>query len=151
MNGKPWTRAELRALRKLYPNARTADLVAHFKRSAVAIYGAAQKLGIRKSAAFHADAKRSGRFDKLSRTGVPFRYPKGHVPANAGLRRPGYAVGRMAETQFKKGQFPVNKDPGFYVIGALRVNTDGYIDMRVSFAKGALRDRHVLTPPAPTM
>jgi hypothetical protein len=44
----------------------------------------------------------------------------------------------MKETQFKKGQFPVNRDPDFYVIGALRVNADGYIDMRISFEHGAL-------------
>lgn len=43
----------------------------------------------------------------------------------------------MRETQFKKGQWPLNKDPDFYVIGALRVNSDGYIDMRISFAPGA--------------
>jgi hypothetical protein len=70
--------------------------------------------------------------------GMAHRYPKGHVPANKGLRRPGWHAGRMRETQFKKGQFPINKDPEFYVIGALRVNSDGYIDMRVSFERGAM-------------
>jgi hypothetical protein len=73
----------------------------------------------------------------MVKAGKAFRYPKGHVPANKGLRRPGYAVGRMRETQFKKGGWPFNRDPEFYVLGALRVNTNGYIDMRVSFRKGA--------------
>ena len=41
------------------------------------------------------------------------------------------------ETRFKKGHFPANRDPDFYVIGALRINTDGYIDMRTSFEPGA--------------
>jgi len=44
----------------------------------------------------------------------------------------------MKETQFKKGQFPANRDRDFYVLGALRVNADGYIDMRISFEHGAL-------------
>ena len=44
----------------------------------------------------------------------------------------------MKETQFKKGHFPANRDRDFYVLGALRMNTDGYIDMRVSFEHGAL-------------
>ena len=69
--------------------------------------------------------------------GRRYRYPKGHVPNNKGLRRPGWFSGRMRETQFKKGQFPFNRDPAFYVLGALRVNADGYIDMRVSFEPGA--------------
>lgn len=137
MNGKPWTAAELRRLRKLYPDRPTPGICKVLRRSVASVYGMAAKLGINKSADFHADARRSGRFDKLSRAGAAFRFPKGHVPANKGLRRPGWAPGRMGETQFRKGHFPANRDPDFYVIGALRVNADGYIDMRVSFAPGA--------------
>ena len=60
------------------------------------------------------------------------------MPATKGMRRPGFAAGRMRETQFKKGRRTHNADPDFYVLGALRVNTDGYIDMRTSFQPGAL-------------
>ncbi|WFC43194.1 HNH endonuclease [Pseudoxanthomonas sp. SE1] len=35
---------------------------------------------------------------------VANRIKPGNVPANKGKRRPGWAVGRMAETQFKKGR-----------------------------------------------
>jgi hypothetical protein len=122
----------------LYPHLRTDDVARILGRSKTAVYGMAGKLGLSKSAAYNASPI-SGRMVKgFAPYGVPHRFPKGHVPANKGLRRPGWYSGRMRETQFKKGQFPVNRDPDFYVIGALRVNPGGYIDMRVSFDKGAM-------------
>jgi hypothetical protein len=138
MNGKPWTSAEIELLKRLYPQRTTKDVAKACGHPLASVYHMATALGLKKSAAFHADAKKSGRFNKLTTSGVPFRFPKGHAPANKGLRRPGYAPGRMAETQFKTGRFPVNRDPDFYVIGALRINSDGYLDMRISFDKGAL-------------
>jgi len=137
MNGKLWTSAKIELLKRLYPHRKTKDVAKACGHPITSVYHMAHDLGLKKSAAFHSDTKKSGRFNKLTMGGIPFRFPKGHAPANKGLRRPGYAPGRMAQTQFKKGQFPVNKDPDFYVLGALRVNADGYIDMRVSFAPGA--------------
>ena len=137
MNGTPWTAAQLTLLKRIYPSTATKLVAKRVGHPLAGVYGMATMLGLKKSAAFHQDAKKSGRFNKLTTSGVPFRFPKGNVPANKSLRRPGYAPGRMRETQFKKGGFPVNRDPDFYVLGALRVNADGYIDMRVSFARGA--------------
>lgn len=42
-------------------------------------------------------------------TGRTGRFEKGHVPANKGKHNP--TVGRMAETQFKKGNIPANHKP----------------------------------------
>lgn len=42
-------------------------------------------------------------------TGRTGRFEKGHVPVNKGRHSP--TVGRMAETQFKKGNIPVNHKP----------------------------------------
>lgn len=131
-----WTRKDLAFLRKFYPNHKTADVAAILERPLAGIYSMATKLGLKKSAVFLA-SEASGRANILSAAGVAHGFPKGHVPANKGLRRPGYAPGRIRETQFKKGQFPVNRDSDYYVLGALRVNSDGYIDMRVSFSPGA--------------
>lgn len=125
-------------LKRLYPDQPTARIARHMRRPIYAVHHKAVSLGLKKSPAFFANAKVSGRFSKLTRAGIPFRFPKGHIPANMGLRRPGYGPGRMRETQFKRGHWPANRDPDYYVFGALRVNTDGYIDMRVSFAPGAL-------------
>jgi hypothetical protein len=65
--------------------------------------------------------------------GKAYRYPKGHVPANKGLRRPGFAPGRMRQTQFKKGHCRNIK----FAIGTLRLNGDGYVDMKIRDAAGA--------------
>lgn len=136
MNRKRWTAADRRLLRKLYPDLPTVDVARRMGRSVPAIYGRAQILGLRKSQAYLASPA-ACRLRRGDNVGAACRFQKGHVPANKGLRRPGWAPGRMADTQFKKGQFPVNRDPDFYVLGALRVNSDGYIDMRISFAPGS--------------
>lgn len=131
-----WTRAEEEILRELYPDTPTKDIAQRLGRTVGTVYQHALAIGLRKSAAYLASphAQRMRRGDNI---GIASRFPKGHVPANKGLRRPSWAPGRMAETQFKKGGFPANRDPDYCVLGALRVNADGYIDMRVSFAPGA--------------
>lgn len=132
-----WTAAEDRVLRRRYPDSYAKDIARQLGVLLQQVHRRARQLGLRKSDAFlRRELAAQGR--RLRKVGAPHRFQKGIVPANKGLRRPGWYSGRMRETQFKKGQFPVGKDPEFYVLGALRVNTDGYIDMRVSFAPGAL-------------
>lgn len=96
---------------------------------------------------------------KSGRTGC---YPKGHVPDNKGLRRPGWAPGRMAETQFKVGPRMDLRLP----FGHERTDKDGYILIKVDMinphtgvrgyyvpkhkviweqANGRMPDNHVLT------
>lgn len=120
----------------MYPHMPTAEIASRIGRPLASTYQKAFSLGLRKSGAYLASpaACRMRRGDNV---GFACRFQKGHVPANKGMRRPGWAPGRMRETQFKKGQFPVNKDHDYYVLGALRVNSDGYIDMRISFDNGA--------------
>ena len=142
MNGRAWSAASIARLRELYPNTPAKQIARLLKHSRCSVYGKAHALGLKKSAAGRAAAG----FQKGSQVGAAYRFPKGHVPANKGLRRPCWHAGRMRETQFKKGYFPANRDLDFYVIGALRVNTGGYLDMRTSFARGALgwRAMHVI-------
>lgn len=125
-----WSPAEVRKLRRVYPDSSTATLTRMFRRSKGKIYQAAQRYGLKKSAQFYANAKRSGRFHKLTTSGVPYRYPKGHVPANKGLRRPGYAPGRMRETQFKKGR-PPQQARNYKPIGSTRI-VYGNLEVKVT-------------------
>lgn len=134
MSGRAWSPASIARLRELYPDTPAKKIAGLLKRSKCSICAKAAALGLEKSPAALSEMARK----TLAVAGAAFRFQKGHVPANKGLRRPGWHAGRMRETQFKKGQFPFNRDPDFYVIGALRVNSDGYIDMRTSFAPGAL-------------
>lgn len=94
-----WTAARLAELRKRYPDEKSEVLAKDLGCSLPAIYSQARILGLHKSEAFNKSAA-SGRAMPGRGVGPSGRFPKGHVPANKGLRRPGYAPGRMAETQF---------------------------------------------------
>lgn len=136
MNRRLWTDREVALLKRLYLDTSSSRLRKIFRRPITKIYQAAARHGLKKSDAFMA-RKHAAEKRRLQKYGAAHRFPKGHVPLNKGLRRPGWAPGRMRETQFRKGHFPFNRDPDFYVIGALRVNSDGYVEMRVSFEHGA--------------
>lgn len=136
MNGSLWTKRQRAILRARYPNTHARKLVRACGHPLSSIYREATRLGLKKSPEFlKAELARQGR--RLRIAGRRHQFRKGQEPPNKGLRRQGWYSGRMRETQFKKGHFPVNRDPEFYVIGALRVNSYGYIDMRISFEPGA--------------
>ena len=129
MNGKPWTAAEERVLRRRYPHDPTVDLLPALPgRTLTTVYQRANILGLRKTAEYFASPA-AKRLDGVK--GAATRYPKGHVPANKGLRRPGWFRGRMRETQFKKGNYSKRWDRDAYCVGALRINTDGGLDIKV--------------------
>lgn len=90
----------------------------------------AAKLGLRKTAERKREAWRDCGAE-VQQHGRRHRFSKGHVPANKGLRRPGYSIGRgrMRETQFKSGQRSRNWMP----IGSLR-DVDGYLYVKISDA-----------------
>ena len=121
-----WSAAEIAYVRREYRNGDTDVIAKHLGRSRTAVHGAAHKLGICKAPGFQSKLARE---KNLAEAGRKHRFQPGHVPANKGLRRPGYAPGRMAETQFKKGQPSRNTLP----VGTLRTCTkDGYIRIKVS-------------------
>lgn len=113
-------------LRELYPDFPSQLLADRFGCTLTALYQRAYKLGLKKSDAYLASphAQRLRRGDEV---GKAYRFPKGHVPANKGLRRPGWAPGRMADTQFKKGSQGTNTMP----VGSTRM-IDGYQYTKVS-------------------
>lgn len=123
-----WTPEELQTVRELYPDTRTADLAAKLDRSLTTVYQVAFKLGLHKSEAFLASPA-SGRTTGKQGTGT--RFEKGHVPANIGLRRPGFAPGRMAETQFKKGCMRGAAQRKWKPVGTERMSKDGYLERKV--------------------
>lgn len=132
MKGQPlktnsWTQRDLDLLRQRYPHEPTAALAADLGRSTRALYSMAKLYGLKKSAAYLASesARRLRRGDNV---GAASRFPKGHVPANKGLRRPGWTAGRMAETQFKKGSKPRNWQP----VGAERLSKEGYLQRKLT-------------------
>lgn len=59
-------------------------------------------------------------------TGRTGHFEKGHIPANKGTHPK--TVGRMGETQYKKGNLPHNTKP----IGYERVDKNGYIEVKIA-------------------
>lgn len=122
---RPWTKRELAVVRRKYPNTDTRELAREIGRSVRSVYLAATKLGLRKSERY-LEAKRRAEGQRLRELGRAHRFPRGHVPWNAGLK--GYNTGgRSAETRFRPGHRPVKWVP----IGTEVVDADGYLKRKV--------------------
>lgn len=131
MAGRRWSPTEDEILRRLYPESKTADLALYFDRQAYSLYNRAAQLGLSKSAAWLASDE-ACYLRRHPEAGEPGRFKPGHVPPNKGLRRPGWAPGRMAETQFKKGQRPWTWRP----MWSERMSKEGYLEIKFRERRG---------------
>lgn len=132
MNGRGWSECELQLLAKLYPLRPTVEISSALGRSITAVYAMARTLQLSKSEEFLASAA-SGRLKKGEcRPGSEkHRFPKGHVPANKGARRPGWHAGRMRETQFKKGERSGVAAKNWVPIGTISPDSEGYLRIKI--------------------
>jgi hypothetical protein len=136
MTRRPWTSSEDARVRREYPCTPTAVLAASLHRSVGGVYQRADKLGVKKSAAYLASPA-AGR--TTGRQVIGTRFPKGHVPANKGLRRPGWGPGRMKATQFKHGCRTGIAAKNWKPVGTILTDTDGYL--RIKVREGDHRDK----------
>lgn len=121
-----WSRKDDAIMRKRYPHESTKAVAKLLRRSVASVYARADKLGLEKTKEYLASPA-ACRLRRGDHVGAAFQYKKGHVPANKGTRRPGFAPGRMRETQFKKGEQGINTMP----VGSTRL-VDGYVYRKVS-------------------
>ena len=129
MSRRFWTPEEDARLRAEFPDTPTAKLAKSLGRSLSSTYQRAYTLGLHKSAAYLASPA-AGRTN--GRQGVGTRFAKGHVPANKGLRRPGWGPGRMKETQFVKGVRRGVAVELWKPIGTERMSKDGYLQRKIN-------------------
>jgi hypothetical protein len=134
LSRRSWTAEELHYVEAHYPDASTAKIAEALGRSLTQVYQKAAVLGVKKSPEFDA-SQESGRLKKGQSRGTAFQFPKGHVPANKGLRRPGWAPGRMRETQFGKGQRSGMAARNWKPIGAIRTDPEGYLRIKIREAE----------------
>lgn len=130
MSRHVWSARELAFIRRLYADVSTKKLALALRKSERKCYNAAHRMGLHKSEQYMAspDAHRiSGTHPKS----IAHRFPKGQVPHNKGLRRPGYAPGRMAETQFKKGQRTGAAARNWKPVGTILQDTEGFLRIKV--------------------
>lgn len=125
-NRHTWMPEELEILQRAFPHNRTDKIARVLGRSYSAVHQKAAKLGLKKTAKYLASPE-ACRMRLGDGMGKAYRYPKGHVPANKGLRRPGWAPGRMRETQFRKGAKPQTWLP----VGTEVTCRDGYLKRKV--------------------
>lgn len=130
---KPWTDAELAILRGRFSNEPTAVVANALGRSYSPVAKKAASLGITKSEAFYASdlsgrVKRGKQCPAMRAT----QFKPGQTPANKGTRRPGWAPGRMADTQFRKGERRGVAVSLYQPIGTERVSKDGYLERKIN-------------------
>jgi hypothetical protein len=108
MKRRYWTAAQIRKLRRLYPNTAAPELARRLRRTRSAIDNIASKLGLRKSPEFLAANC----------------LQKGNVPWNVGKR--GYMGANVAS--FRNGNLPWTWRP----VGSERLTKDGLLQRKVA-------------------
>lgn len=121
-----WTDAQLVLLGDKWPNTTAATIATLIGVSASQVYSQAKRMELKKSAEFLASPA-SGRMTKGSTLGMATRIKPGNVPWTKGMK--GVRLG--IATEFKPGSVPVNRQE----VGALRINSMGDIDIKVSEGK----------------
>lgn len=121
-----WTPTDDRQLRRLFSDLPAKDISRELRRTTTAVYRRARILRLKKSEQYTVARKAEDRA-RIREIGKRYRFPKGSVPKNKGTRRPGWSVGRMRETQFKKG----GRSANYRLIGSLMTDVDGYVHIKV--------------------
>lgn len=122
-----YTEEEVALLRARYADTPTEQLARQLGRKIGSVHQKAIKLGLHKSRDLVVTMAREAMADPRH-GGRASQFKPGIVPANKGLRRPGWAPGRMAESQFRKGHKPYTWVP----VGSFRVTQDGMLEQKYS-------------------
>lgn len=128
-NAKPrrrWLPWELEFLRRCYADYWTVAIAKVLGCSQQRVLAKANEMGLKKSPAVLSQVA-AFRTEDPAHGGRATRFKPGQVPANKGLRRPGWASGRMRETQFKPGRKPHTWVP----VGSYRV-VEGVLERKFS-------------------
>jgi hypothetical protein len=129
-----WTDEEILIVRALYPGTKTARIAQQLSRPTSAVYQAAVKLGLHKSEEYLASPE-ACRLRRGEHPGLATQFKKGQVPVNKGMRRPGWAPGRMRETQFKPGRRQGAAAGNWRPLGTIAVDAEGYRRIKVREGK----------------
>lgn len=128
-----WSPENERRLREVYADTSTALIAVEFGVTIDAIYCKAHALGLHKSQAYM-DSPAASRLRRGDNVGAAFRFRKGHVPANKGVK--GISHPGSVATQFKKGRRPHT----WTAIGHERVSKEGYLQRKLADTGVTRRD-----------
>lgn len=124
---QPWTDTEIEQLQARYANTSTATLADEFGCSIDRINHKVARLGLKKSPEY-LESPAACRLRRGDNVGASHRFKPGQVPANKGVRRPGWHAGNMQKTQFKKGQ----KSHNWMPLGSERFSKEGYLQRKMT-------------------
>lgn len=118
---------EIEQLEARYANTPTATLADELGCSIDRIYRKVSRLGLKKSPEY-LESPAACRLRRGDNVGASHRFKPGQVPANKGVRRPGWHAGNMQKTQFKKGQ----KSHNWLPLGSERFSKEGYLQRKMT-------------------
>lgn len=121
-----WLAWEVEFLRQCYADHETHHLAVVLGRPADRVLAKAHALGLHKSTELLSQVARA-RSTLAGHGGIATRFAPGHTPANKGKKMPGFAPGRMAQSQFKPGHRPHTWVP----VGSFRV-VEGILERKYS-------------------
>lgn len=128
--GVPWTDEHIAYMREHYATTENAELERILNHPAACIIVYAQKLGLKKDKSFISQL-RSRPWQNENHLGRNSWFKTGNVPAHKGVRRPGYAPGRMKETLFKKGEGRGAENHKWVPVGTIKTDANGYQRIKV--------------------
>ena len=120
-----WTLIEDAMILACYPYSTAGALVKVIGCTKTALYQRAHKLGLEKSQWFK-DSILASRLRRGGNIGIEFRFKKGQVPPNKGVK--GISYPGCVATQFKPGQKPASWRP----LGSERLTKDGYWQVKMT-------------------
>ena len=132
VNRRQWTAEEIEYIRSVYPTTATSKIAAHLECGICRVYAKANAMGLKKTAEFLAGPD-SGllRKGETRPESIATQFKRGQIPANKGMRRPGWAPGRMRETQFQKGARSGSAAGNWRPIGTILTDPEGYLRIKV--------------------
>ena len=128
-----WTAEQEEVLRARYPHEKSEKIAADLGKPVHKIYAKANRIGLKKTPEYLAspDAQRLRSGDNV---GAAYRYPKGHVPFNKGVK--GVCYEGCKPTQFKPGRLPHT----WTQIGTERLSKEGYLQRKITDTGVTRRD-----------
>lgn len=136
MNGRAWTTAEDRKLRKLYRTQTAAECAAALDRSVSAVQQRVATLGLAKSAEWIAECTRRRWAEGRHENSRAACFKPGQAPFNKGRPQaewmPAESRARITATQFRKGERRGVAVDLYQPIGTERISKDGYLERKVN-------------------
>lgn len=120
-----WTEGQIEQMRSRYPHEKTEKIAADIGMTLERTYRKAIRMGLRKTAEYM-DSPDAGRLRRDNPKSVEFRFKKGIVPHNKGVK--GVCHPGCVATQFKKGQ----KSHLWMPLGSERYSKGGYLQRKIA-------------------